>query len=105
MSEEKRTADLPGKSAPLGAKSSKREELLAAGSVDLRVKRTGMFQKLTFRVVRHATPVGLVPYITLDKFLDLSELMRIAEEYSLPVQASNGKVYPRGTREMDFIGL
>ena len=83
----------------------KQKELLAKGEVELRVKRTGMFQKLTFRIVRHATPVGLVPYITLDKFLDLSELMRIAEEYSLPVQASNGKVFPKGKREMDFLGL
>lgn len=83
----------------------KQKEILAAGSADIRVKRTGMFQKLTFKIVRHATPVGLVPYITLDKFLDLSELMRIAEEYSLPVQASNGKVYPRGKKEMDFLNL
>lgn len=83
----------------------KRKELLAKGEVDIRVKRTGMFQVLTFRIVRHATPVGLVPYITLDKFLELSELMRISEEYSLPVQASNGKIYPRGTKELDFIGL
>lgn len=83
----------------------KRKEILAAGSADIRVKRSGMFQVLTFRVVKHATPVGVVPYLTLDKFLDLSELMRIAEEYSLPVQASNGKVYPRGKKEMDFLGL
>lgn len=83
----------------------KRKELLAKGEVDIRVKRTGMFQLLTFRVVRHATPIGMVPYLTLDKFLDLSELMKIADEYSLPVQAKNGKVYPRGKKEMDFLGL
>lgn len=82
-----------------------RKEALAKGEVDIRVKRAGMFQKLTFRIVKHATPVGTVPYLTLDKFLDLSELMRIAEEYSLPVQASNGKVFPRGKKEMDFLGL
>ena len=82
-----------------------RKQVLAAGEVDIRVKRAGIYQKLTFRIVKHATPVGLIPYLTLDKFLDLSELMRISEEYSLPVQASNGKIYPKGKREMDFIGL
>jgi len=83
----------------------KRKEALAKGEVDIRVKRTGMYQVLTFRIVKHATPVGMVPYLTLEKFLDLSELMRISEEYSLPVQASNGKIYPRGKGEMDFLGL
>jgi len=82
-----------------------RKQALAKGEVDIRVKRAGIYQKLTFKVVKHATPVGLIPYLTLDKFLDLSELMRIAEEYSLPVQASNGKIYPKGKREMDFLGL
>ena len=82
-----------------------RKQVLAAGEVDIRVKRAGIYQKLTFRIVKHATPVGLIPYLTLDKFLDLSELMRISEEYSLPVQASNGKIYPKGKREMDFLGL
>ncbi|MCX6773012.1 MAG: hypothetical protein NTV88_04550 [Candidatus Micrarchaeota archaeon] len=83
----------------------KRKEILAKGEIELHVKRTGIQQRLIFKIVRHATPLGLVPYITLDKFLDLSELMRISEEYSLPVHAKNGKVYPRGKREMDFIGL
>jgi hypothetical protein len=31
--------------------------------------------------------------------------MKIAEEYSLPVRAPNGKIFPRGKMERDFAGL
>lgn len=83
----------------------KQKAALAASGIEVRVKRAGMFQVLPFKVVRHKTPSGEVPYLTLEKFLDLSELMRISEEYSLPVNAMNGKVYPRGKKESDFAGL
>jgi len=83
----------------------KQKAALASGGIEVRVKRAGMFQVLPFKVVRHKTPSGEVPYLTLEKFLDLSELMRIAEEYSLPVNAMNGKIYPHGKKESDFVGL
>ena len=83
----------------------KRAEILSKGELELRVKRAGMYQTLTFKVVRHMTSVGAVPYLTVEKFVDLNELTKISEEYSLPVQAPNGKIYPRGKMELDFIGL
>jgi hypothetical protein len=83
----------------------KQGEALSRGEVEIRCKRSGMFQLLTFKVERRSAPAGQVPYLVLDRFLDLSELMRISEEYSLPVQALNGKVYPRGKKESDFAGL
>ena len=83
----------------------KRKQALEKGETDVRAKRAGMYQKLTFKVVRKSTPSGDVPYLTLDRFLDLSELIRISEEYSLPVEAKNGKIYPRGKKESDFAGL
>lgn len=83
----------------------KRAEALAKGEIDVRVKRTGIFQHVVFKIIRKEIPGGSVPYLKLDKFLDLSELMRISEEYQLPVDAPNGKIYPRGKRESDFAGL
>ncbi|MCX8175390.1 MAG: hypothetical protein N3E51_04245 [Candidatus Micrarchaeota archaeon] len=83
----------------------KRAEALKKGEVELRVRRAGMFQKLLFRVVKRKTPAGEVPYLFLDRFLDLPELMRIAEEYSLPVEAKNGRVFPKGKKESDFAGI
>ena len=83
----------------------KRAEALAKGEVSVRVKRSGMFQVLPFRVVRKKTPSGEVPYLVLDRFLDMSELMRVAEEYSLPVESPAGRMFPRGSKESDFAGL
>jgi hypothetical protein len=84
----------------------KRGEILSNGGADMRVKRNGMYQLLPFKVIRKKTPLGEVPYLTLEgRFLDVAELMRIAEECQLPVEASNGKIYPKGKKETDFAGL
>ena len=72
---------------------------------NVRVKRSGMYQLLPFKVVRKDTPNGKVPYLVLDRLLDLSELMRVSEEYQLPVESPVGKVFPRGRKETDFLGL
>lgn len=82
-----------------------RKEALAKGEVQLRVKRSGMLQVLPFKVVRKKTPGGLVPYLVLDRFLDMAELARVAEEYCLPVESPAGRVFPRGKKESDFLGL
>jgi len=83
----------------------KRNEVLSKGEVTIRVKRNGVFQQLPFKVVRKKTAAGVVPFLTLDKFLDVSELTRIAEEYRLPVESPVGKVFPNGKRETDFVGI
>ncbi len=82
-----------------------RKEALLKGEVQIRVKRSGMFQLLPFKVVRKKTPAGEVPYLVLDRFLDMAELSRVAEEYALPVESPAGKVFPRGKKETDFLGL
>lgn len=83
----------------------KQSEALASKELNVRVKRSGMYQILIFKVVRKDTPNGKVPYLVLDRMLDLSELMRVSEEYQLPVESPVGKVFPRGKKETDFLGL
>ena len=83
----------------------KRKEALSKGEVIVQVKRNGIFQKLPFKLVRRKTNDGEVPYLFLDRFLDVSELVRVAEEYQLPVESPVGKIYPKGKKEMDFLGL
>lgn len=82
-----------------------REEILKAGSIDIRVKRAGMLQVLTFKIEREPSPAGPVPYLTIDKFLETPELLRIAEESQLPVKSKGGKFFPRGKMSKDFAGL
>jgi len=83
----------------------KRAEALSKGEVVVQVKRNSIMQKLTFRLVRKKTNDGEVPYLVLDKFLDVSELVRVAEEYQLPVESPVGKIYPKGKKEIDFLGI
>ena len=83
----------------------KREEILEKGEIKIEVKRSGIKQKLTFIIERENTPNGKVPFLKTEKFVDISELVKIAEEYQLPVKAKNGKIIPKGKMINDFVGL
>ena len=80
-------------------------EILKKGKVDIKVRRAGVIQFQEFIVRRGMSPAGEYPYLFIDKFVDLSELIRIAEEYQLPVVAKNGSVFPKGKMAKDFAGL
>lgn len=84
---------------------AKRKAILGKGEQDIRVKRAGMLQSLPFRIVRVATPFGQVPYMKVERVVDLPELMRVCEEYGLPIDSPNGKIFPRGKMEKDFANL
>ena len=85
--------------------SERAGEVLAAGSIKVRVSRSGIYQRITFavKVVR----LGNVEYKELfsDKLIDSSEIQRVAEETGLPVEAQNGRAFPRGTSSADFQNL
>lgn len=81
------------------------KEILAKGKVEIKVKRAGVRQFQDFVVKRGMSPEGEYPYLFIDKFVDLSELMRVAEEYGIPVTAKNGRIFPRGKTSKDFAHL
>jgi hypothetical protein len=72
------------------------------GSVKLRVVRSGMYQQLTFSVKQ--VKLGNITYTELftDRMVDLTELTRVANTLGLPVEAHNGKAFPKGTSATDF---
>ncbi|VVC72001.1 Uncharacterised protein [uncultured archaeon] len=80
-------------------------EILSAGKVEINVKRAGVHQFQVFEVRKGMSPEGPYPYLYLDKFIDLSELLRIAEEYGLPATAKNGSAFPKGKGSKDFAHL
>ncbi|MFH1470247.1 MAG: hypothetical protein ABIF01_00705 [Candidatus Micrarchaeota archaeon] len=82
-----------------------REDILARGKGEIRVFRAGMYQREEFVVKRIDSPFGTFAVLEVDKFIDLKELLRVAEEYRLPVYAKNGKVFPKGKSTKDFVGL
>ncbi|NYZ78711.1 hypothetical protein H0N99_01035 [Candidatus Micrarchaeota archaeon] len=78
---------------------------LKAGKIDIKVMRSGTLQFQEFVIKRIPSPVGAYPVLSVDKFIDMSELLRLAEEYQLPVSAKNGTAFPKGKISKDFVGL
>ena len=85
--------------------SDKAQAIIGMGSVKIRVKRTGMFQQMTFNIKR--IDAGKEKFVELfcDRLIDMSELERVANETGLPVEAQNGRAFPEGLGAKDFIGL
>ncbi|MDE1869617.1 MAG: hypothetical protein KGH71_01360 [Candidatus Micrarchaeota archaeon] len=75
------------------------------GSIKIRVKRSGMYQMLTFSI-RKVTK-GNVSFVELftDRVLDTSELLRVSNEVGLPLEAQNGNAFPKGTSAQNFVEL
>lgn len=69
---------------------------LKSGKVDIKVTRSGTLQFQEFVVKRLPLPIGQYPVLFVDKFIDMSELLRLAEEYQLPVSAKNGYCFSAG---------
>ncbi|MEM3112057.1 MAG: hypothetical protein QXY90_03325 [Candidatus Anstonellales archaeon] len=80
-----------------------RDEILKRGFVLYRVQRSGMFQKLRFRVEYEEVGGGKIPYLCTDKIVDAPELLRLCNEANLPVKAKNGKFFPEGKSSIDFL--
>ncbi len=85
--------------------SQRARDILKNGSAKIRVVRSGMFQQMTFTVRR--VQLGNITYVELgiDRQVDMSELTRVANEIGLPIEAPNGKAFPKGTSATDFAGL
>jgi hypothetical protein len=77
---------------------------LKNGSIKIRVKRSGMYQQLTFKL--RVVQQGNISYAELytDRMVDTTELIKVAEEIGLPVEAQNGKAFPKGKSAIDFSG-
>jgi hypothetical protein len=85
--------------------SAAAQEAIEQGRVELKVWRAGARQNVEFAAKRF--PAGSAQHLALctDRFVDLGELVRIAEETGLPIFAANGRVFPKGKTAADFIGL
>ena len=82
--------------------SEKSLGIAKGGAYRARVLRGGMFQNFTFTIKKERS--GNIEYTVLytNRMIDISELMRIAEETGLPVVAENGRAFPKGSSATDF---
>ena len=79
--------------------------IMSRGEAKLRVRRAGMLQLLTFKLRR--VELGQDKFVELysDRMIDMSEIVRLADETGLPVEAQNGRGFPEGKSAKDFMGL
>lgn len=79
-----------------------KEEILKKGSVEVRVKISGIYKRIEFKVEREKTPWGMVPFCVSSYPVPATELIRVAEELQLPVKCKGMKVFPKGKSAQDF---
>lgn len=79
--------------------------IIKDGSIKVKVKRSGMYQVMTFRIKK--IPAGKDYYVELflGRVLEMGELQRVATETGLPVEAENGRAFPEGKGAKDFMNL
>ena len=81
------------------------KRILQAGKANIRVRRSGMFQVMPFVVRRVKAGQEEFVELYLDRVVDMPELIRVANETGLPVEAQNGRVFPDGRMAKDYIGF
>ncbi len=79
--------------------------IIKEGSIQVRVKRTGMYQLITLRVKRVQLGQEKFAELYFQRVIDRTELQRLANELKLPIEAENGRALPEGTSPKDFAGL
>ncbi len=81
------------------------KDIIKKGEIVLEVNRSGITQKLTFKIKR--IKVSNVEYVELfsDKLVGFSELQRLSNETGLPIESNNIKAFPTGLGIKDFINL
>ena len=85
--------------------SEKVAQIIKTGSITVRVRRSGMYQRQTFKIKKIEIGKDYFVELHLPKVLDMSELQRLANELELPVEAENGRAFPEGRGAKDFLNL
>lgn len=80
-----------------------KDSIIEAGSCRIRVKRQGLWQQITFEVRWVESAIGDYPVLHTDREIDLSEIIRVANEFGFAVEAKNGSVLPEGKSAKDLV--
>ncbi len=78
------------------------ERLVRMGVYRIRIRRSGMYQIIPFRIEFEDSPTGKVPYLKFDKIIDMQEIEKLAQEYNFPICVKNGRAFPKGKGANDF---
>jgi hypothetical protein len=78
------------------------KQILEKGSIEVRVKVSGMYKRHLLKVVREKTAFGIVPYLVGELYIPAPELMRLAQELQFPIKCQGMVVFPKGKAAADF---
>lgn len=79
------------------------EKIKRDGGITVRVKRSGMYQRITLKLTYENRPDGKVMLLETNRLIDLPEVERIVEEIGLPIKLPSGIFVPKGKTLSDFI--
>ena len=79
------------------------EQIKKDNGITVRVKRSGMFQRITLKLSYDDTPGGKVMLLKTDRLIDLGGVERLVSEIGLPIKLPNGIFIPKGKKLSDFI--
>ncbi len=81
------------------------KRILSSGRFSARVKRSGMLQVMSFSVKKVEIGADYFVELYTARTIDMPEILRLAEETGLPVEAGNGRAFPKGKGAKDFLNL
>ena len=81
------------------------KRVLAEGQARVKVKRAGMLQFVVFKIKRIKAGSDEFAELFCNRVINRDEIIRVANEIGLPVEAENGRAFPDGKGAKDFLGL
>lgn len=78
------------------------QSILQEGSVEVRVRVAGIWQRHKLTLEYETTAFGRVPYLVTRANIPFAELLRVANELDMPLKAPAGVVFPQGKAPKDF---
>ena len=78
-------------------------KIIKDGGIRVKVKRAGMLQFVVFKVKWVKLANTQFVELFVDRMVDLGELIRLANELGLPVEAETRRVFPEGKGAKDFV--
>ncbi|MEM3245607.1 MAG: hypothetical protein QW045_02080 [Candidatus Micrarchaeaceae archaeon] len=79
------------------------KKILKDGKITIKVRRSSMLQFITFTIKQVSAGSYTFPELFSDRIIDLSEIVRIANDVGLPVEAHGLRAFPQGKGAKDFI--
>ena len=80
-----------------------KKEILERGYVDVKIHVSGIRQAHRLEIVRERTSQGSVSYLVSKSYIPNFEMIKLAQEFQLPIRCRSVIVFPRGKMISDFI--